>query len=661
MPQNNGYTIFHSNGSTKEVAPEHTPIIDKLAADNSDESINNFYNPNHIPSNTVKITKDNVTKDYDVRSKEYKELYDSGHLTSYDAKTNTYYATPLKEVTITAEAPQWLKDKRQFEKEYTKDKFIDESMPKWSRSMGISATNMNPNNVAEYDKRINDKVVENIFKRKPTFDDDYSNDRLRTLQGFSQKELELIKNSSHASKIEPSIWSKFEQGLLSVGNAGSPVTFKNPSLSQEEAKKENNLLNILQPLTIPSKMVQSAYKKDYSFTDALKGKQNNANIEEDILTDPLNLVGLGIWSKLSKANKFRNLDEAYQSIKGINKEEAVANLEKYALTNDPYNEVFKNFETFKKQNRDFKTMKVGDEYVKELNKQESLTKLKLLDEEYGTRFQQRVKDWSNNYYYSTNIGRNSKLQYGDEGLKGNRGALGVNTLNDDAMLRFRMKQLDKEMFETAEKFNKEFKTGISLKKPDVEDFKNIPTTDNSRYTLLHPNLHPDDLNTVVWHELAHDVNNGGTFIKESPELVKDLTSIFKRPNELNLDDVEKIRNMEFYKSYSTGAIKSEKSVKTTEDFAKNELDYLSNPTEVWSYLSTNLRQDLVKKGYLKSYTETLTPELLDKISKGKNTIFSRYEPYIKDRGQLIKMFNKMTLGLSPFYLYLQNQQNNKEQ
>jgi hypothetical protein len=120
---------------------------------------------------------------------------------------------------------------------------------------------------------------------------DYSNDRLKTLQGFSQKELELIKNSSYASKIEPSIWSKFEQGLLSVGNMGSPVQFKNQSLSQEEAKKEDNPLNILQPLNIPSKMVQSAYKKDYSFKDALKGKQNNAGIVEDIITDPLNLVG----------------------------------------------------------------------------------------------------------------------------------------------------------------------------------------------------------------------------------------------------------------------------------------------------------------------------------------------------------------------------------
>lgn len=102
MPQNNGYTIFHSDGSTKDIASEHTPIIDKLAADNSDKSINNFYDPNHIPSNTVKITKDNVTKDVDVRSQEYKDLYNSGHLASYDPKTNTYVATPLKEVGITA-------------------------------------------------------------------------------------------------------------------------------------------------------------------------------------------------------------------------------------------------------------------------------------------------------------------------------------------------------------------------------------------------------------------------------------------------------------------------------------------------------------------------------------------------------------------------------
>jgi hypothetical protein len=85
---------------------------------------------------------------------------------------------------------------------------------------------------------INDKVVEDIFKSKPTFDEDYSNDRLKTLQGFSQKELELIKNSSYASKIEPSIWSKFEQGLLSIGNMGSPVILKIQVYLKKKLKKK---------------------------------------------------------------------------------------------------------------------------------------------------------------------------------------------------------------------------------------------------------------------------------------------------------------------------------------------------------------------------------------------------------------------------------------
>ena len=288
---------------------ETLPVASQYAQDGS------IYPPN----TKVKVNENNQIKEYDISSPEYKNLYDSGKLMSYDKTSNTYIATPLEEVTVTAEAPQWLKYKRKYESQYTKDWYIDNNMPKFSRSMGVSADNMHPNDVKEYDSYINDKVVEDIFKSKPTFDEDYSNDRLKTLQGFSQKELELIKNSKYASKIEPSIWSKFEQGLLSVGNMGSPVQFKNPSLSQEEAKKEDNPLNILQPLNVPSKMVQSAYKKDYSFTDALKGKQNNANIVEDIVTDPLNLVGLGIWSKLSKANKFSKLEDAYQAIKTLDK------------------------------------------------------------------------------------------------------------------------------------------------------------------------------------------------------------------------------------------------------------------------------------------------------------------------------------------------------
>ena len=83
--------------------------------------------------------KKNYTK-YNTSSQEYRDLYNSGKLMNYDKETDTYSATPLKEVTVTTEAPQWLKDKRNLEKQYSKDWYIDNNMPKFSRSMGVSAT-----------------------------------------------------------------------------------------------------------------------------------------------------------------------------------------------------------------------------------------------------------------------------------------------------------------------------------------------------------------------------------------------------------------------------------------------------------------------------------------------------------------------------------------
>lgn len=170
----------------------------------------------------------------------------------------------------------------------------------------------------DYNKLQNNFIAEKLLNRNKRNDNET---RPQWLQRFSDKELEVIKNSDYKPKIEPSIWSKFEQGLLSIGNAGSPVTFKNENLTKEEAKQEDNPLNILQPLSIPTKMVQSAYKDDYSFTDALKGKQNNAGIVEDIVTDPLNLVGVGLAGKLSKADKA--IDATKAGSKVLNKKEGL--------------------------------------------------------------------------------------------------------------------------------------------------------------------------------------------------------------------------------------------------------------------------------------------------------------------------------------------------
>lgn len=55
-------------------------------------------------------------KEYDIDSPEYRELYNSGAIANYDKNSDTYILSkPLDEVVITAEAPQWAKDKRKYE------------------------------------------------------------------------------------------------------------------------------------------------------------------------------------------------------------------------------------------------------------------------------------------------------------------------------------------------------------------------------------------------------------------------------------------------------------------------------------------------------------------------------------------------------------------
>lgn len=281
-------------------------------------------------------SKDKVVVDgklYDINTPEYKEIYDKG--IGYFDKTGTFISSKedLPEVTVSSKIqPNTVSSYiSEFGKQTPKEEYLQNksrehekefySAPLWAQQVvgGYNEERKKSDrkrDEEDYNKLQSNFITEKLLNRNKQKDNET---RVQWLQRFSDKELEVIKNSDYKSKIEPSIWSKFEQGLLSIVNAGSPVTFKNENLTKEEAKQEDNPLNILQPLSIPTKMVQSAYKDNYSFTDALKGKQNNAGIVEDIVTDPLNLVGLGIWSKLSKANKFKNLDEAYNAIKTLDK------------------------------------------------------------------------------------------------------------------------------------------------------------------------------------------------------------------------------------------------------------------------------------------------------------------------------------------------------
>jgi hypothetical protein len=260
-----------------------------------------------------------------------------GSLPSY-FKGSEENPVQLDEFTVTAEAPEWLKYSREYinNNPFNIDEYIEnrynapigrEAIKKidgesWRKELRQESLEKRYNSAMNY-------AGEQLVKNKPQG----KLSRAEWLNTMSDKEEELIKRNP---KYQSSLWADTERGLTSLVEQNASQTFQNILNSSDYSIREKQEMlkdyadhpimsrlgdaaKILSPLTVPSKMVQSAYKDGYSFTDALKGKKNNAGIVEDIITDPLNLVGLGIWSKLSKANKFVKLEDAYQAIKTLDK------------------------------------------------------------------------------------------------------------------------------------------------------------------------------------------------------------------------------------------------------------------------------------------------------------------------------------------------------
>lgn len=297
---------------------ETLPVASQYAQDGS------VYPPNK----KVKVNQDNQIKEYDISSPEYRDLYNSGRLMSYDKNTDTYSATPLKEGTVTAEAPQWLKDKREYEKTNPKSNYINNYLTPFARSLGNTETNYPKRLDEEYEQKGLDYVSEQLVKNKPQG----KLSRAEWLNQMTDKEEEIIKRNP---KYQSSLWADTKRGLTSLVEQNPLQTFQNILNSSDYTNREKQEMlkdysnhpvmsklgdaaKIVNPLTIPSKMVQSSYKDDYSFADALKGKKNNAGIVEDIVTDPLNLIGVGLAGKLSKADKV--IDATKAGSKVLNKE-----------------------------------------------------------------------------------------------------------------------------------------------------------------------------------------------------------------------------------------------------------------------------------------------------------------------------------------------------
>ena len=261
----------------------------------------------------VKVNQNNQIKEYDISSPEYKDLYNSGKLMSYDKTSDTYTATPLEEVTVTAEAPQWVKYKKEYEKTNPKSNYINQYLTPFAKSLGNTETNYPKRLDDEYEQKSLNYVSEQIVKNKPQ----NKFNRAEWLNQMTDKEEELIKRNP---KYQSSYWEDTKRGLTSlmerqpyetVSNILSNSDFTNRE-KQEMLKdyaehpimsKFGDALKVLSPLNVIPKVAQSAYRDDTTLKSALKGEKNNAGIVEDILTDVTTYTGLGLAKQLGKVNK----------------------------------------------------------------------------------------------------------------------------------------------------------------------------------------------------------------------------------------------------------------------------------------------------------------------------------------------------------------------
>ena len=592
----------------------------------------------------------NNYKEYDINSPEYRDLYSSGKLTSYDKNSDTYTATPLKEVTITAEAPQWLKYKREYEETNPKSNHVNQYLTPLAKSLGNTETNYPKRLDDEYEQKSLDYVSEQLVKNKPQG----KLSRVEWLNSLSDKEEELIKRNP---KYQSSLWTDTKRGLTSLVEQNPLQTFQNILTSSDYSNREKREMlkdyidhpimsklgdaaKILNPLTVPSKMIQSAYKDDYSFTDALKGKKNNAGIVEDIITDPLNFVGVGLAGKLSKADKV--IDATKVGSKVLNKtDDVVKNLPK--LEQIPLDfrieDFLKNISSTERKNMEI--VKKGNTYFRELDNPESLKRLKEFGDEYNIDLLDAYKKAEKRWDYGTNIGGHSKFKV----KKTDEDWYGLSTIDRDYEDQLKI-------FDLESRFGKDSK--------QVKDFHKKLSQEKS-INYISEAVPLDRYETTIWHELSHDINK--SIIDSSPKLQEDIKNIFIEKGTADLNKVKKGREhvaKDFY-TKKDEVLKDLDNPEKLQKIGEDEFDYVTRPTETWAFLSTNLRQDLKNTGVIKNYNEILTPEKLEKAIKNGNTVFSRFEPYIKDKDAFIKLFNKMTLSIAPAALYLQSQQNKSEQ
>lgn len=538
----------------------------------------------------------------------------------------------LPTVEVTEKAPDWVKYRKEYVKNnpFNIEEYVENRLKFPINNEKIEAINedelrqkLRQEGLLKRYNEAMDYISNRLVEEKPIG----NLSRAEWLNTLTKKEEELVKRNP---KFRPTLWDDFKRGVISIAEVNPSITYNNILNTSELSNREKQELigeyvktpvvsklmdtaKIFSPLSVPAKIVQSTYKDNYSVGEALSGVNNNASLVEDIVTDPLNLVGVGIANKLSKIDKVTDV------IKPLNKVLNIQNQQNYNFVKDLLEE--SNLTITKNK----AIQNLGDRYYQELSKPKNIERLENFETEYGIDLVSAYKQSKERWDKGTNIGKNDRFYLADKNddyFVNNPNSLAVSTLKDDVPLEKRL----------------EYELGVS---PNLSEYSVNKVNYKSEIS---------DYEQLVWHELSHDINK--FVIGKSPKLQQELNDIF------------------IYSSKEIGDEYLEHLLKINPNFDKEtlilklgeDLQYITKPTEVWAWASTNLRQELKAKGLIDEYTDLINEETLNKLKSSYNDspkeldeVYKRIEPFIKDKKKFVELFNKMTLSIAPAVLYLNNQ------
>ena len=233
----------------------------------------------------------------------------------------TYIGSDLPEVTVTAKAPGWYKNVRQYAKDnpFNIDAYVQERMQNPRGRDKIKAIDprryekeLRQEGLKKRQEELQQQAASYIGGKKPK-----GMTRAEWLNTLSSREEQLVKTDP---KYQTSLWQDTKRGLQSLGEMTPVQAAANISKDKGYSAREkqeliqgymqqpglsaiSDVTKTLSPLAVPSKLVQSTYRKEYGPMEALAGKKNKASLFEDIATDPLTYTGAGLLGKGSKINK----------------------------------------------------------------------------------------------------------------------------------------------------------------------------------------------------------------------------------------------------------------------------------------------------------------------------------------------------------------------